>query len=166
MRRRRTSSRRAALARYAAVKSRGRSRIASRCRARQRAIHAINDGYFQREIMPVSIPQRRGDDVIVDTDEHPFYRRANGQYELATSAEKLASLRPAFRAGGTVTAGNSSGMNDGACALVLMSADKARQLKSEAIGALAGQRGGRRRSARDGIGASRGCRANCWRAMT
>ena len=97
--------------------------------SQQRAINAINAGYFQREIIPVSIPQRRGEDIVVDTDEHPFYRRANGRYQLATSDEKLASLRPAFREGGTVTAGNSSGMNDGACALVLMSAEKARQLK-------------------------------------
>ncbi len=94
-----------------------------------RAIKAINEGFFQREIAPVSIPRRRGDDIIVDTDEHPFYRRVNGRCEVATSLEKLAALRPAFRAGGTVTAGNSSGMNDGAAALVLMSAEKARQLK-------------------------------------
>ena len=97
--------------------------------SQERAINAINKGYYQREIIPVNIPQRRSEDVIVDTDEHPFYRRANGRYELATSEEKLANLRPAFRAGGTVTAGNSSGMNDGACAMVLMSAEKARQLK-------------------------------------
>ena len=97
--------------------------------SQERAINAINAGYFQREIIPVSIPQRRGEDIVVDTDEHPFYRRVNGRYQLATSAEKLASLRPAFRASGTVTAGNSSGMNDGACALVLMSAEKARQLQ-------------------------------------
>lgn len=93
-----------------------------------RAIRAINAGYFQREIVPVTIPRRRGDDIVVDTDEHPFYRQANGRYELATSREKLAALKPAFREGGTVTAGNSSGMNDGACALVLMSAEKARRL--------------------------------------
>ncbi|MCY3978948.1 MAG: thiolase family protein [Chloroflexi bacterium] len=97
--------------------------------SQERAINAINEGYFQREIIPVSIPQRRSDDLTVDTDEHPFYRRANGRYEVTTSEEKLASLRPVFREGGTVTAGNSSGMNDGACALVLMSAEKARQLK-------------------------------------
>lgn len=97
--------------------------------SQERAINAINAGYFQREIITVSIPQRRGEDIVVDTDEHPFYRRANGRFEVATSGEKLASLRPAFRASGTVTAGNSSGMNDGACALVLMSAEKARQLK-------------------------------------
>ena len=93
-----------------------------------RAIHAINAGYFQREIVPLTIPQRKRHDMVVDTDEHPFYRRVNGRYELATSEEKLAALRPAFREGGTVTAGNSSGMNDGACALVLMSAEKARAL--------------------------------------
>jgi len=96
--------------------------------SQERAIYAINAGYFQREIVPLTIPQRRGDDIVVDTDEHPFYRRVNGRYELATSGEKLATLRPAFRDGGTVTAGNSSGMNDGACALVLMSAEKANAL--------------------------------------
>ncbi|MCY3833051.1 MAG: thiolase family protein [Chloroflexi bacterium] len=97
--------------------------------SQERAVQAINAGHFQREILPVHIPQRKGGDIIVDTDEHPFYRRVNGRYELATSREKLAALKPAFRAGGTVTAGNASGMNDGACALVLMSAEKARRLK-------------------------------------
>ena len=96
--------------------------------SQERAIRAINAGFFGREIVPVAIPQRRGDDLVVDTDEHPFYRRVNGRYEVATSGEKLAALRPAFREGGTVTAGNSSGMNDGACALVLMSAEKAQAL--------------------------------------
>ncbi|MCY3914615.1 MAG: thiolase family protein [Chloroflexi bacterium] len=96
--------------------------------SQERAIAAINAGYFRQEIVPVNIPQRKGPDIVVDTDEHPFYRRANGRYELATSGAKLAALRPAFREGGTVTAGNSSGMNDGACALVLMSAEKARAL--------------------------------------
>ena len=98
-----------------------------------RAIRAINEGYFQREIVAVTIPQRRGDAIVIDTDEHPFYRRVDGRYKVATSLEKLAALRPAFRAGGAVTAGNSSGMNDGACALVLMSAEKARQLKLEPL---------------------------------
>ena len=85
-----------------------------RLQSQERAISAINEGYFQREIVPVTIPQRRGADIVVDTDEHPFYRRENGRYEVATSREKLGALRPAFREGGTVTAGNSSGMNDGA----------------------------------------------------
>ena len=96
--------------------------------SQERAIHAINRGYFQREIVPVHVPQRRGDAIVIDTDEHPFYRRTDEGYAVATSAEKLSTLRPAFRDDGTVTAGNSSGLNDGACALVLMSAEKARQL--------------------------------------
>ena len=101
--------------------------------SQERAIMAINAGHFRREIVPVAIPLRKGDVIEVETDEHPFYRSVNGRYELATSLEKLAKLRPVFRAGGTVTAGNSSGMNDGACALVLMSAEKARQLKLQPL---------------------------------
>ena len=95
--------------------------------SQERAVRAINAGYFQREIVPVGIPQRKGDALTVDTDEHPFMRRVGGCYQVATNMGKLAALRPAFRADGSVTAGNSSGLNDGACALVLMSADKARQ---------------------------------------
>ena len=96
--------------------------------SQERAINAINRGYFQREIEPVQIPQRKGAPLQFDTDEHPFYRRGENGYEIATSAEKLAALRPAFRADGSVTAGNSSGLNDGACALTLMSAERARAL--------------------------------------
>ena len=97
--------------------------------SQRRAIDAINQGYFDNEIVPVSIPQRKGEPHVIETDEHPFYRRAQNGYEVATSREKLAALRPAFRADGSVTAGNSSGLNDGACALALMSAEKARELK-------------------------------------
>ncbi len=93
--------------------------------SQQRAVNAINRGYFQREILPVGIPQRKGDPVIVDTDEHPRYVKTDNGYRLGTDMQSLASLRPAFRAGGAVTAGNSSGLNDGACALVLMSRAKA-----------------------------------------
>ena len=96
--------------------------------SQQRAVHAISSGYFEREIMPVEIPQRRGSPVIVDTDEAPRYTRSESGYTLATDLDLLAKLRPAFREGGTVTAGNSSGLNDGACALVLMSAAKAEAL--------------------------------------
>jgi acetyl-CoA acetyltransferase family protein len=64
----------------------------------------------------------------MDTDEHPRYKIVDGQYMLDTSIEQLARLKPAFRQGGTVTAGNSSGINDGAAALLVMSADKAREL--------------------------------------
>ncbi|MBZ0276637.1 MAG: thiolase family protein [Anaerolineae bacterium] len=93
-----------------------------------RAVSAINQGYFRREIVPVALPQRKGDPVLVDTDEHPFYTRTEKGYEVATTLEKLGKLRPSFREGGTVTAGNASGLNDGACALVLMSRAKADEL--------------------------------------
>jgi 3-oxoadipyl-CoA thiolase len=89
-------------------------------RSHQRAIAAIDDGRFAEEIVPVSIPQRKGDPVIVDTDERP--RRDS-------SMEALARLRPAFRKeGGTVTAGNASGLNDGAAAVLIMSDEKATEL--------------------------------------
>jgi acetyl-CoA acetyltransferase family protein len=94
----------------------------------RRAVEAINDGKFKDEIIPISVPQRKGDPVIVDTDEHPRYRVENGEYKLATSMEQMARLRPAFRKGGTVTAANSSGINDGAAALLLMNAEKADEL--------------------------------------
>ena len=96
--------------------------------SQERAVHAINCGYFADEIEPVPVPQRRGDPIIVDTDEHPFYRKTESGYEVATNMDMLAKLRPAFREIGAVTPGNSSGLNDGASALVLLSAEKARQL--------------------------------------
>ncbi len=85
----------------------------------QRAIAAIDAGRFTEEIEPVSIPQRKGDPLLVTTDERP--RRD-------TTLESLARLRPAFRKDGSVTAGNSSGLNDGAAALLLMSAERAQSL--------------------------------------
>jgi 3-oxoadipyl-CoA thiolase len=89
-------------------------------RSHQRAIDAIDSGKFAEEILPVPIPQKKGDPLTVITDERP--RRD-------TTMESLARLKPAFRReGGTVTAGNSSGLNDGAAALLLMSAEKAREL--------------------------------------
>lgn len=94
----------------------------------RRAVAAINAGRFKAEIAPVAIAQRKGDPLLVDTDEHPRYRRENGHYVLDTSMEQLAKLPAAFRKGGTVTAGNSSGINDGAAALLLMSRDKAEEL--------------------------------------
>ncbi len=87
--------------------------------SQQKAAKAIAEGYFKAEITPVTVPNKKGD-IIFDTDEHV---RPN------TTAEGLAKLRPAFKKdGGTVTAGNASGINDGAAALVLMSADKAKEL--------------------------------------
>jgi len=85
----------------------------------RRAIAAIDSGRFAEEIVPVEIPQRKGEPVVVDTDERP--RRD-------TTMEALARLRPAFRKNGTVTAGNSSGLNDGAAAVLVMSASKAGEL--------------------------------------
>jgi 3-oxoadipyl-CoA thiolase len=87
--------------------------------SQRRAVAAIEAGRFDGQLVPVTIPQRKGDPVVVARDEHP---RAD------TSAEALARLRPAFRVGGTVTAGNSSGINDGAAALLLVEADRGREL--------------------------------------
>jgi len=94
----------------------------------RRAVEAINTGRFKDEITLVPVPQRKGDAIVVDTDEHPRYCRKNGNYVLDTNMEQLAKLRPAFRKGGTVTAGNSSGINDGAAALLVMSREKANEL--------------------------------------
>lgn len=85
----------------------------------QRAVAAIDSGKFSAEILPVSIPQRKDKPRVFDTDERP--RRD-------TSIEALSNLRPAFKQGGTVTAGNSSGLNDGAAALLVMSERKASEL--------------------------------------
>jgi len=84
-----------------------------------RAEEAIKSGRFRDEIVPVVIPQRKGDPKVVDTDEYPRF---------GTTIEALAKLRPAFKKDGTVTAGNASGINDGAAALVVMSKEKADEL--------------------------------------
>jgi acetyl-CoA acetyltransferase family protein len=91
----------------------------------RRAVDAIGAGRFAREIVPVPVPQRKGDPVMFDVDEGPRYRRTSSGFELDTDLDQLAKLRPAFRSAGTVTAGNASGLNDGAAALVLMSAARA-----------------------------------------
>ena len=96
--------------------------------SQQKAIAAINQGKFKDEILPVSIPQRKGDPLIVDTDEHPRYKKENGEYSIDLTLEKLSLLKPIFRKNGTVTAGNSSGINDGAAAVLLMSREKANEL--------------------------------------
>ena len=84
----------------------------------QRALAAIKDGTFKQEIVPVVTPQKKGDPVVFDTDERP----------METSLEKMAKLAPAFKKDGTVTAGNASGINDGAAAVLLMSAKKAQEM--------------------------------------
>ena len=89
----------------------------------RRSVDAIEKGYFNDEITPVEIPQRKGDPVIVDTDEEP------GRGKL----EKIANLRTAFEKDGTITAANASSINDGAAALVVISAEKAAELNSDPI---------------------------------
>lgn len=84
----------------------------------QRAVHAIEQGWFKDEIIPIEIKTRKGM-VTFDTDEHP---------KADTTLEKLAKLRPVFKKDGTVTAGNASGLNDAASCMILMSADKAKEL--------------------------------------
>lgn len=88
--------------------------------SQEKAVNAIDAGTFKEEIVPVVIPQRKGDPVIFDTDEYP---------KKGTTAEKLANLRPAFKKDGSVTAGNASGINDGAAILVVMSKQKAEELQ-------------------------------------
>ncbi len=85
----------------------------------QRASRAIAEGRFKDEIVPVIVPRPGGEPIVIDTDEHP---------RSDTTLEKLAKLRPVFKTGGTVTAGNSSGINDGAAAVLLTSAEIAEQM--------------------------------------
>jgi acetyl-CoA C-acetyltransferase len=87
--------------------------------SQQRACQAIQEGRFKNEMTPVSIAQKKGEARIVDTDEHP---------RPDITLEKLAKLPPAFKKGGTVTAGNSSGLNDAAAVTVLMSREKAKEM--------------------------------------
>ncbi|MCM3586428.1 acetyl-CoA C-acetyltransferase [Mesobacillus maritimus] len=87
--------------------------------SQQKAVQAIEAGKFKDEIVPVIIPQRKKDPIVFDTDEYP---------KSGTTSEKLANLRPAFKKDGSVTAGNASGINDGAAALVVMSKKKAEEL--------------------------------------
>lgn len=87
--------------------------------SQEKAVKAIEAGKFKDEIVPVIIPQRKGDPLVFDTDEYP---------KKGTTAEKLSGLRPAFKKDGSVTAGNASGINDGAAAVVVMSKKKADEL--------------------------------------
>ena len=98
-------------------------------RSQQRAAAAMNDGVFAEEIVPVLVPQRRGDDVVVDEDEHP--RRES-------TLEALAKLSSIVRAGGTVTAGNASGINDGACAMIVATENAARRNHLEPLARVVG----------------------------
>jgi acetyl-CoA C-acetyltransferase len=96
----------------------------------QKAAKAAESGWFKDEILPVSIPQRKGDPVIVDRDE-PI--RAD------TTVDALGKLKPAFKEGGTVTAGNAPGVNDGAAAVVVMDEERAKALKRPALARIVAQ---------------------------
>src|SRR5215831_10767281 len=87
--------------------------------SQRRALHALEQGWFANEIVPVGIPQKKGDSIQFARDEYP---------RAGTTAEKLAGLKPAFQKDGTVTAGNASGINDGAAAVVVATAERAAQL--------------------------------------
>ena len=96
----------------------------------RRAIAAIRAGKFKAEILPVPLPQKKGGVVMFDTDEAP---------REDTSIEALAKLKPAFKEGGTVTAGNAPGVNDGAAALVVTSAERARSLGRQPMARIVAQ---------------------------
>ena len=96
----------------------------------RRAAAATREGWFKDEILPISIPQKKGAPVVIDRDE---------PIREDTTAESLASLKPAFKKDGTVTAGNAPGVNDGAAAVVIMSADRARELKLTPLARVVGQ---------------------------
>ena len=98
-------------------------------RSQQRAEAAINAGVFSEEIVPVVIPQQRGDDLVIDTDEHP---------RAGSTLEGLAKLRPIVRENGTITAGNASGINDGACALLVASEAAVKRNQLEPLARVAG----------------------------
>jgi acetyl-CoA C-acetyltransferase len=96
----------------------------------RKAAHAAREGWFADEILPVEIPQRKGAPIVFDRDE---------PVREDTTPEALAALKPAFKPGGTVTAGNAPGVNDGAAAVVVMSAERARALDLQPLVRIAGQ---------------------------
>jgi len=95
----------------------------------EKAAAAIKDGRMAEEIVPVEVPQRKGDPLVVDTDEG---------VRPGTTAESLGALRPAFDKSGSITAGNSSQISDGGCAVIVMSADKAKELGVTPLGKVVG----------------------------
>ena len=97
--------------------------------SQRRCATALAERRFDAEIVPVNIPRRKGEPIVVDVDEHP---------RPDSTAEGLARLRPAFRKDGTVTAGNSSGINDGAAALLVVSAERGRELGLEPMARIVG----------------------------
>ena len=98
-------------------------------RSQLRAEAAMKAGIFGDEIVPVSVPQRRGDDIVVDTDEHP---------RAGSTLEGLAKLKPIVRPDGTITAGNASGINDGACAMLVASEEAAKRNRLKPLARVVG----------------------------
>jgi acetyl-CoA C-acetyltransferase len=96
----------------------------------RKAARATREGWFKDEILPITIPQKKGSPIVIDRDE---------AIREDTTAEGLAGLKPAFKKDGSVTAGNAPGVNDGAAALVVMSADTARDLRKPPMGRIVGQ---------------------------
>lgn len=96
--------------------------------SQQKAQKALEEGRFKEEIVPIRVPQRKGEFTLVDTDEYPRF---------GTTAESLGKLRPAFKKDGSVTAGNASGINDGAAMVVVMSEEKAKELGVEILAEIA-----------------------------
>ena len=96
----------------------------------RKAAHATREGWFKDEILPIDIPQRKGDAIVVDTDE---------PIREDTTAAALAKLKPAFKKDGSVTAGNAPGVNDAAAAVVIMAAEKARALGLTPMARIVGQ---------------------------
>lgn len=94
-----------------------------------KAEKAITEGRFKEQILPLEIPQKKGDPIVFDTDEHPRF---------GLTIDKLAKLSPIFKKGGTVTAGNASGINDGAAAVVVMEKEKAKEMGLEIMGTVRG----------------------------
>jgi len=99
-------------------------------RSHEKAARATREGWFQDEILPVAIPQKKGDPIVIDRDE---------AIREDTTVEALAKLKPAFKEGGTVTAGNAPGVNDGAAALVVMAAERAKALGLTPMARIIGQ---------------------------
>jgi acetyl-CoA C-acetyltransferase len=99
-------------------------------RSHEKAARAAREGWFKEEMLPISIPQKKGDPIVVDRDE---------PIREDTTAEALAKLKPAFKDGGTVTAGNAPGVNDGAAALVVMAAERAKALGLRPMARIVGQ---------------------------
>src|SRR5712691_12682790 len=99
-------------------------------RSHQKAARAASDGLFKEEILPISIPQKSGAPIVMDHDE---------PIRPDTTAESLAALKPAFKQDGTVTAGNAPGVNDGASALMVMAADRAKSLGLTPLARIVGQ---------------------------